>query len=93
MCVACLPLSAGLYFLALITGPLRIDEACERALHAPMTRYDEQLFPLIRKTCIGGGAEVEVVSPAVALPAAVTLFVSIGAALYLWQTGRHRQRW
>lgn len=91
--VACLPFAAGLYLLALVTGPLRVDETCPRLLHEPMVRFDEDLFPLVRKTCIGQTRQVQVVSPTVALPAAVTLTVGLSGVLYLRQVGRHRQRW
>lgn len=91
--VACVPFAAGLYLLALVSGPLRVDETCPRLLREPVVRFDEDLFPLIRKTCIGQTRQVQVVSPAVALPAAVTVTVGLGGALYLRQVGRHRQRW
>ncbi|WP_432498786.1 hypothetical protein [Kineococcus auxinigenes] len=89
--VACVPFSAGFYFLAPLTGPLHVAETCERRLREPMVRFDEQLFPLIRKTCIGESRRVQVVSPTVALPAAATLSVGVGGALYLWRTCRRQQ--
>ncbi len=92
ICGACVPVSVGFYLLALVTGPLHVAETCERQLREPMVRFDEQLFPLIRKTCIGETNRVQLVSPTAALPAAATLSVGIGGAVYVWQAGRRQQR-
>jgi len=91
-CVACVPVSVALSLLALVAGPLHTTETCQRELGEPMVRFDEDLFPLIRKTCIGQTRQVQVVSPTVALPAVATLAMAVGGVVYLWQVGRSQRR-